>query len=264
MINASDFYFRFNQSFQLQRLEILDRLFTDEADLCRLIEIPSHLPVKLLSAQPCSCPVFYLYRRLRHTFKPSLLKDLVPSCYSNMSLDRLEYEEKQCSFAEHAKHCQQMQGQVTIEVPKGLCHRQTSEKSAHHSHHGSYSSSIGVLSCLISILALIYFLSTQKRRAWLWSVAQRSLFRSRRQKLTIFAADSYQQLTSDTQMDDQVNLRPSSNRMMKIMVKYNSTTEQSQPHLHSSDFLVENAVQPDEDHTLRLNTNPLSDMHIDS
>ena len=256
LINASDFYFRFNQSFQLQRLEIVDRLFTDEADLCRLVEIPSHLPVKLLSAQPCSCPVFYLYRRLRHTFKPSLLKDLVPACYSNMSLDRLESEEKRCAFAEHTRHCQQMQGQVTIELPIGLCQQPVHEKSVHS--HGSYFSSIGVLGSLIGILALLYFLSTEKRRSWLWNVVQRSPFRARRQKLPIFAADSYQQLTSDAQTDDPLALRPSSSRMMKIMVKYNSSTEQSRPHLHSSDFLV------DEDHTLRLNTNPLSDIQIDS
>jgi hypothetical protein len=99
------------------------------------------------------------------------------------------------------------------------------------------------------------------------SILNKLSFYPRRQKLPIFAADSYQQLTHinennpDIDEDDHLNQEHMSNKMMKIVVKYNSTTEQTQPyiHTHKSDFIVSNQ-QPNEDVTLKLNTNPLSDI----
>ncbi|CAF4920221.1 unnamed protein product, partial [Rotaria sp. Silwood2] len=85
IMNSTDFYFRFNQSITLERLEILDRILTDN-DLCRIVDIPAHIPIKILSNNLCSCSVFYLYRRLRHILNPLVLKDLTPLCYFNMSL----------------------------------------------------------------------------------------------------------------------------------------------------------------------------------
>ena len=58
--------------------------------------------------------------------------------------------------------------------------------------------------------------------------------------------------------------------MMKIMVKYDSTTDQTQPYIHTnqSDFIVTNedhceeqqSQKKQEDVKLTVNTNPLDDM----
>ena len=273
-MNSSDFYFRFNESIKLERLEILDRTLTDQ-DLCRIIDIPSHLQVKLLSEQPCSCAVFYLYRRLHHTLNPSMLRDLTPFCYSNMSLDLIEYQENQCSFTEHAHRCQQLQGQLDVLLPTDRCHRTVPSLISHHPHSASFLSFIIIFPCLIFTLTCVYVISSYKRRCVLSNLFHRFSFRSRRQKLPIFSADSYQQLTHSGEQSahddyDDVHLTSVSNKMMKIMVKYDSTTDQTQPYIHTnkSDFIVTNedhceeqqSQKKQEDVKLTVNTNPLDDM----
>lgn len=241
IINSSDFYFRFDSSTNLERLEMLDRIFTNE-DLCRISEIPGHLPVKLMKSNPCSCSVYYLYRQLRHTLNPLLLKELTPGCYSNLSLNDIEHEELKCQFERSISHCQEMQGRVEIHIPQGICQRKSKIIPS------SSSSFSVIISLIVFILVLlcIYILSTSKRRMIIWRYVQKMFVYPRRQKLPIFAADSYQQLTYCNDDDEH-----SSNKTMKIVVKYNSTTDETR-----SDFLVHYP----EDRSVKLNTNPLDDI----
>jgi len=261
IINSSDFYFRFNQSITLERLEIVDRILYDN-DLCRISQIPAHIPVKLVQNNLCSCSVFYLYRRLRHTLNPLVLKDLTPLCYFNLSLDEIEYQENKCLFNKQINNCQQMQKQIDIHIPNGICYQKFQLNSNKH-HSSTFFTIILILSCVLFGLICIYVLSTHKRRLPILKILNKFSFYSRRQKLPIFTADSYQQLThmSENIPDDEFNQEQISNRMMKIVVKYNSTTEQTQPYIQTnkSDFIVSND-QHNEDITLKLNTNPLSDI----
>ncbi|CAF0811119.1 unnamed protein product [Rotaria sordida] len=275
IMNSTDFYFRFNQSITLERLEILDRILTDN-DLCRIIDIPAHIPIKILPNNLCSCSVLYLYRRLRHTVNPLILKDLTPWCYFNMSLDEKEYEENKCSFNKQIHNCHQMQGEINIYIPKGMCQENTqlinnnknNKNNNNNNHSLSFLSFIFILISLIVGLGCIYILSIHQRRLLIINMFNKfSCFRRRRrQELPIFTADSYQQLThmNDNSFDDDINQEHTSNTMMKIIVKYNSTTEQTQPFIHNnrSDFISSNNIddQFNEDFTLKLNTNPLNDI----
>jgi hypothetical protein len=262
IMNSSDFYFHFNQSISLERLEIVDRILYDN-DLCRIIDIPAHVPVKLVPNNLCSCSVFYLYRRLRHTLNSLVLKDLTPLCYYNLSLDQIEYQEKKCLFDKQISNCHQMQGQIDIHIPNGICHQKFQLISNNRYKSSSSFSLIFILTCLILGLICIYILLTPKRRFLIFNIFKKFSFHPRRQKLPIFTADSYQQLThmNENIPDDDINQDQMSNKMMKIVVKYNSTTEQTQPYIHTnqSDFIVSND-QENEDMTLKLNTNPLSDI----
>jgi hypothetical protein len=265
IMNSSDFYFRFNQSTKLERLDIIDRIFDDQ-DLCRISDIPAHLPVKLMKNNPCSCSVFYLYRYLRHILNPLVLKDLTPLCYFNLPLDEIEQQEKKCLFDKQIHNCHQMQGRVEIHMPNGICHQKLQVKSKIKHHSSSSFSIMFIVVCLIFGLICIYILSTPKRRFVIFNIINKLSFNRRRQKLPIFAADSYQQLTHINENipdvdDDDLNQEQISNKMMKIVVKYNSTTEQTQPYIQTnkSDFIVSNDQQ-NEDITLKLNTNPLSDI----
>ncbi|CAF2765458.1 unnamed protein product [Rotaria sp. Silwood2] len=264
IMNSTDFYFRFNQSITLERLEILDRILTDN-DLCRIVDIPAHIPIKILSNNLCSCSVFYLYRRLRHILNPLVLKDLTPLCYFNMSLDDIEHEENKCSFNKQIHNCHQMQGEINIFIPNGMC-QQNSPLTNNSQHSLSSSSLIFIFICFILGLGCIYILSTHQRRLFIINIFSKFSFNRRRRKLPTFTADSYQQLThmNDNNLDDDVNEEQSSHKMMNIIVKYNSTTEQTQPYIHNhkSDFISSNNIndQLNEDLTLKLNTNPLSDI----
>ncbi|CAF4724445.1 unnamed protein product [Rotaria sp. Silwood1] len=267
IMNSTDFYFRFNQSITLEHLEILDRILNDN-DLCRIIDIPAHIPIKLLPNNLCSCSVFYLYRRLRHTLNPLILKEITPLCYFNMSLDEIEHEENKCSFNKEIHNCHQMQGEINIYIPKGMC--QQNSQLIHNKHHNlSYLSLIFIIICFIVGLGCIYILSAYKRRLLIINIFNKFSFcrrRRRHQRLPIFTADSYQQLThmNDNSPDDDINQEQTSNKIMKIIVKYNSTTEQTQPYIHNnqSDFISSNNIddQLNEDFTLTLNTNPLNDI----
>ena len=245
IINSSDFYFRFDSSTNLERLEMIDRIFTDD-DLCRISEIPGHLPVKLMKNNPCSCSVYYLYRQLRHSLNPLLLKELTPLCYSDLPLNQIEHQELKCQFEKSISHCQE---RVEIHIPQGICQKKSNILP--HISSSSFSVIISLI-CFILGLSCIYILSTSKRRMIIWRYIQKIFLYPRRQKLPIFSADSYQQLTYLNEDEEYP-----SNKTMKIVVKYNSTTDQTQPYLHQnqSDFLVNN-----EDIILKLNTNPLNDI----
>ncbi len=226
-MNSSDFYFRFNQSISLQRLEIVDRLLSSN-DLCRISNIPSHIPVKLLYDNQCSCTVYYLYRHLHHKLLPLILKDITPICYYNMSLDEIEYAENECSFKNKIYDCQQMDGEIQINIPQGMC--QTDFKSNKIDNKNSSFSSfillLLILSCCIFSIICIYILLSNKRRSF-WNIFSKY----RRQKLSNYSADSYHQESQ-----------------RKLIVTYNSTIDQS-------DFIL-----PNEDLTLKLNTNPMSNI----
>jgi hypothetical protein len=261
IMNSSDFYFRFNQSITLERLEIVDRILYDN-DLCRIVDIPSHIPVKLLQNNLCSCSVFYLYRRLRHTLNPLILKDLTPLCYFNLSLDEIENQENKCLFNKQISNCHRMQEKIDdIHIPNGICHNSFELNSKNQHNSSSFLSFLFILTCFIFGLICIYLLSTHKRRLLILNIFNKLSFYRRRQKLPIFNADSYQQLTHLSENilpDDEINQEDLSNKMMKIVVKYDSTTDQTQPYIHTnkSDFIVSN----NQDITLKLNTNPLSDI----
>ena len=259
-MDSADFYFRFNRSTTLERLEIVDRIFSDN-DFCRIIDIPAHIPIKLLEDNLCSCSVFYLYRRLRHTLNPLVLKGLIPLCYFNLSLDQIEREENKCSFNKRISQCHQIHQQKYILIPNQICHNK-SQLIPNKRHNSSSFLSFIFVTCFIFGLICIYLLSTHKRRLTVLNIFNKVTSYRRRQKLPIFTADSYQQLTHIP--DDDINHQQTDNKMRKIIVKYNSTTEQTQPYLHTnkSDFIVLNHIneQTNEDHTLQLNTNPLSDI----
>ena len=264
--NSSDFYFRFNQSITLERLEILDRILFDN-DLCRVIDIPAHIPIKILSNNLCSCSVFYLYRRLRHTLSPLALKELTPTCYFKMSLDEIEREEHHCSFSRRIHECHQMQGKVKIYIPGEMCHRISKLVDHNRSNSSSYFSVIFILTCLLIGFMCIYILSTHRRQLFISNIFNKFSFHCHcRHVLPIFTADSYQQLphTNDNILDDDINRREMSTKKMKVIVKYNSTTEQIQPYLYKnkSNLISSDDTnnQINEDIILKLNTNSLSDI----
>jgi hypothetical protein len=276
IVNSTDFDFRFNRSIRLERVEILDRTLNDD-DLCRIMNIPGHMPMKLPAEQTCSCPVFYLYRHLRHTLSPSNLKELVPACYSSMSLDQVELEQGRCAFEQRIAQCSTRDVRIRTE----LCqHRRQSRLGTRPS--SSYLPSTLLVVCFLLATGLIYVLATHRRRSFIVDMIKRSSLMCQRQQRAMFSADSYQQLTThvpdahvdvDDEHDGTVARRVTPNKMMKIMVKYNSTTERTQPYLcrHSSDFVVSNDDNEreqtrhslsNEDITLKLNNNPLSDIHV--
>lgn len=224
IINSSDFYFRFNQSISLQRLEILDRWLSSE-DLCRIFNIPSHIPVKLLSDNPCSCTVYYLYRQLL----PSIP---TPLCYMNMSRNEIESAEIACAFENQIYNCQQMEGEIQINIPQRIC--QNEFKSNNPNKNNTFIFFLIIFGCLIfGIIICIYFSSSS-------NLFSKYFHPSQRQRLPIFSADSYQQLTQINQQESR----------RQIGVTYNSTTEQTQPYLDIEDL------------TLKLNTNPMSDNNL--
>lgn len=265
IINSTDFYFRFNQSIQLERLEIVDRILSDN-DLCRISEIPSHIPIKVPQESLCSCSTFYLYRQLRHKLSPTELNKLLPNCYLRLSLDEIENGEHKCAFNKKIDNCRQMQGDVKVHIPNGLCQK-NARSSKSHRYRPSLLSFIFILICLVSGIACVYTLTTSKRYSVLEDMLHKlNVFRHHRQRLPIFTADSYQQLThmNGTISEDDIHSDRAPSRIMKIIVKYNSTTDQTQPYIHCnrSDFVSTNDPddEPNEDLTLQLNTNPLSDI----
>jgi hypothetical protein len=240
-MNSSDFYFRFNQSTSLKHFEIVDRSLSS-SDLCRVANIPSHIPVKLLYDNQCSCTIYYLYRHLHHKLLLSTLKDLAPLCYSNMSFDEIEYAENECLFQNQISDCQQMEGEIQINIPQGICQDKFNTKNKPKTN-SSFVIILIILACLISSIAGIYILYSNNRRLLSWNFLMKCINRNRQ------SSTSYQQLTQE-----------SNNEMRKIIVKYNSTTQQAQPFLATdkSDFIQSN--DHDEDIPFRLNTNQINDV----
>ena len=145
--NSSDFYLRFNRSTSLQRLEILDRWLYPE-DLCRIFNIPSHIPVKLPADNPCSCTVYYLYRQL----VPSISK---PLCYMNMSRNEIEFSENACAFENQIYNCQQMEGDIQINIPQGMCQYEIKSKTPRKNMSIYF---VIIFACLIFVITCIYIL----------------------------------------------------------------------------------------------------------
>jgi hypothetical protein len=152
--NSSDFYLRFNRSTSLQRIEILDRSLFSE-DLCRIFNIPSHIPVKLLPDNPCSCTVYYLYRRLI----PSIPK---PLCYMNMSRNEIEFAENACAFENQIFNCRQMEGDIQINIPQGICQYEIKPNTPRKNTPIYF---FIIFACLIFVITCVYilcFLSNSK------------------------------------------------------------------------------------------------------
>ncbi|UJR10700.1 hypothetical protein I4U23_014893 [Adineta vaga] len=267
IMNSSEFYFRFNKSISLKLLEIVDRSLSSQ-DLCHVANIPSHIPIKLTSDTLCSCTVYYLYRHLHRKLLQSDLNDLTPLCYRNMSLDDIEYAEHECSFDTKIHNCQQMEGQIEIDIPQGICEdnlrlnnkKQQQQQIKRKSSFKTVIFILILLGCLIFSITCIYVLFSKDKRLPSWNLFQKYLTHYRRQKLTIYSADSYQQLTHIDQHEPTTKRR-------KLLVKYNSTTDRTQPYLDidKSDFIISNDDDGDdhehnEDLTLKLNTNPMSDI----
>ena len=156
MANSTEFYFRFNQSTSLAHFAILGRPLLDD-DLCRLVNVPSRIAVKLARDHPCSCSVHFLYRQLHRALLPRALERLAPSCYSNMSLDQIEQAQLRCSFEKEIFHCQQMEGHIQINVPQEICLSDPPSNSnpARHQRR-TYLIFIGVIFALVSIYACLY------------------------------------------------------------------------------------------------------------
>ncbi|CAF1556077.1 unnamed protein product [Adineta ricciae] len=269
IMNSSDFYFRFNKTISLKLLEIVDRSLSSQ-DLCRVVNIPSHIPMKLLPDTSCSCTVYYLYRHLHRKLLQSDLNELTPTCYRDMSLDDLEYAEHECSFETKINNCQQMEGEIQIDIPRGICENnvrlmnKNNNKQQPSKKKSSFTTAIFLLilvGCIIFAVSCMYVLFSKDKRLPSWDTLQKHLMHYRRQKLTIYSADSYQQLTHIDQQELTTKRR-------KLLVRYNSTTDRTQPYLDvdKSDFIVSNNVnddddeEHDEDFTLKLNTNPMSDI----
>jgi hypothetical protein len=230
IINSSDFYFRFNQSTSFQRLEIVDRSLSSQ-DLCRISNIPSHIPIKLLYDNQCSCTVYYLYRHLRHQLLPRILQELTPLCYFNMSLNEIEQAENECSFKNKIFDCQQMEGEIQIHIPQGLC-----QENSKLTKNSSFVFLFMILGCLIITITCICILFFNNQTSLSFrNFIPKYFHHYRRQKSPIYSVDSHQQESR-----------------RKLIVKYNSTTEDTQPYLDID--------QSNEDLTLKLNTNPMSDI----
>lgn len=164
--NSSDFYFRFNQSISFKLIEILDR-FLSPNDFCRISNIPSHVPIKLLSDTSCSCTVYYLYR---YHLDRSILKKITPTCYSNMSSNEIELEENECSFENKISHCQQMDGEIQINIPQGICLKDLTPTKLYNNNNNKISSFIIFLilfPCLIFFITCIYVLFSNYRTSFL-------------------------------------------------------------------------------------------------
>jgi len=143
-----------------------------------------------------------------------------------MSLDEIEYVENECSFKNKIYNCQQMDGEIQINIPQGMCqidlklNQINNNNSKQNSSFSSFILFLLILSCCIFSITCIYILLTNKRRSS-WDIFSKY----RRQKLSNYSADSCHQESR-----------------RKLIVTNNSTTDQS------------------EDITLKLNTNPMSDI----
>jgi hypothetical protein len=156
ILNSSDFYFRFNQSISLQRLEILDRLLSSE-DFCRIFNIPLHIPVKISSDNPCSCTIYYLYRQLLPSIIPT------PLCYMNMSRNEIQSAESACKFENQIYNCQQMEGEIQINIPQGICQNELKSNISKKNTPIFFLIILGGLTFGITCIYILYFSSTWNR-----------------------------------------------------------------------------------------------------
>ncbi|CAF4751261.1 unnamed protein product [Rotaria socialis] len=256
IMNSSDFYFRFNQSTSLQRLVILDPPLSSN-DFCRIANIPAHISVKLLHTYQCSCTVYYLYRNLYRKIHPTDLRNLVPICYINMSLDDIENE---CSFSKQIYDCQQSATEIQINIPRGICENNSRSNKNQFKKRWTFLSVVSILiifSSMILTATCIYILFSKNRREPLLNFISMCYYRYRRQKLPIFSADPYEELPTNDQEESNDSRR-------SIIVTYNTTTEQTELCLDSDkiEFIVsetDHHRQTTLDAKIKLNTNPMNE-----
>ncbi|CAF2955772.1 unnamed protein product [Rotaria sp. Silwood2] len=255
--NSSNFYFRFNQSTSLERIEVIDRSLSSN-DFCRISNIPSHMLVKLLFNNQCSCTVYYLYRHLYRKLHRNTLKNLTPFCYSNMSFDDIAYAENECSFKNKINDCQQMEGEIQINIPQGTCQENfpfNKNKAEKNLSLSSLFLILIIIGCLIFSITFICILFSNNRKLSLPNFISKYFHHYRRHKLLLFSADSYEPLTPTDQQEF-------NDKIKRIIVSYNATTEQIQPYLDTDpiDFNVSNDNHDNRDKTLKLNTNPMNEI----
>ncbi|CAF1158590.1 unnamed protein product [Rotaria sordida] len=255
-MNSSNFYFRFNQTSSLERIEIIDRSLSSN-DFCRISNIPSHILVKLLFNNQCSCTIYYLYRYVyRKLLQSTTLKDLTPFCYSNMSFDDIEYLENECLFKNKINNCQQIEGEIQINIPQGICQENLKLNQKNKLEKNlSLKLILIIFGCLIFSITCIYILFSNNRRSSLWNFIPKYFHRYRYQKLLIFSTDSDEQLTPIDQQE-------SNNKIKRIIVMYNATTEQIQPYFATDeiDFISSNDNRENRDITFQINTNPMNEI----
>jgi flagellar basal body-associated protein FliL len=135
-----------------------------------------------------------------------------------------------------------MEGEIQINIPQEIC-QDTSKFNNNKSEKNSSIIFILIIPvCLILTIVCIYILFSNNPRSLSSKFHLPKYFnRNRRRE----SPNSYHQLTQE-----------SNNEMRKIIVKYNSTTQQTQPYLDTdkSDFIHEQNI------TLKLNTNPINDV----
>ncbi|UJR35122.1 hypothetical protein I4U23_027893 [Adineta vaga] len=229
IVNSSDFYLRY---LNLTSLEIVDRMLTDE-DLCRIHDIPSHIPVKLIPETSCSCSIFYLYRHLHRILNPLMLKDLTPLCYFHLSPDEIEHEERKCLFQKQISRCNQIEKYQNLSISPGKCY----QNSIYSHKSSSFISLVLTLPAMSFILICIYLIATCKQRIVIFNLFHR-------RKRSMFNEDSYEQLTHFNK-----------EKSMDIVMKFDTITKLTLPYLYtseSSNFIISNPIQ--------LNTNPLDDI----
>ncbi|CAF0896471.1 unnamed protein product [Rotaria sp. Silwood1] len=257
IINSSNYYLRFNQLTSLERIEIIDRSLSSN-DFCRISNIPSHILVKLLFHNQCSCTIYYLYRHLYRKLLRNTLENLTPFCYSNMSFDDIEYTENRCSFKNKINNCQQMEGEIQMNIPQGICQENLKLNKNKSEKNLSFLSLILILiiiGCLIFTITCIYILFSNNRSLSLSNFISKYFHHYRYQKLLRFSADSSEQLTPNDQQEF-------NNKIRKIIITYDATTEQIQPYLDTdhNDFIALNNNHENRNITLILNTNPMSEI----
>ncbi|CAF0848069.1 unnamed protein product, partial [Didymodactylos carnosus] len=291
IMESNDFYIRFNRSAlsSLERLEIIDRELSVN-DFCRIIDIPEHFPVKLLEQNQCSCTVYYLYRRQRKILNTSKLKRLVPLCYFEYSQEQLEKFEIECNFIKHVLQCREMLDRLQIHIPeeKTCSVKEQQQKlsktisliSSTKVKNSSYIIVAIVIGCfsfgLLFLYVILNSLYFERIKLHFYHFVRYRSFKSEYcSTQTRYCSNSYVKLTDDMKMSDatendlvyRLESSPSSSqqqRPMKVVVKYNSKTEITLPHIKKSDFLCKKtnvaSEEEEEENIVKLNSNPLDEL----
>lgn len=176
-----------------------------------------------------------------------------------MPSNRIKDIENQCSFDRKIHDCQQMEGKVKINIPQNICYDNTMLNKNKLKKPFSFTSGIFtliILSCLIFGAASIYLLFSNNIKSFVSDFITTYYYPYRRQRLPIFSADSYEELTI---MDPE-----ESNNNRRIIVKYDASTGRTEPCLDTNriDFII-----PDNNHQdqiieteMKLNTNPINNI----
>ena len=128
-----------------------------------------------------------------------------------MSLNQIESVENQCAFTNQIHNCQQMEGEIQINIPQGICQKDV--KFNHPMTSISFPSLMFVLiafGCLIFVIICIHILYSST----FWNIFSKYLNTSRRQRQTTFSTESYEQLTQQEES------------RREIVVKYVASNEE--------------------------------------